>query len=49
MSLDEGFDAASIAGKNISYKEKIKLMKKLPCQPPESVLSKRKKIIGDRE
>ena len=49
MSLDDGFDASSIAGKNFSYEEKIELMKKLPCQPTESVLSKRKNRIGDRE
>ena len=43
MKLDDGFDAVSIAGKNIAYEETIELMKKLPCQPWVGSLEKKEK------
>ena len=45
---NETNDPALLVGVKFSIEEKEKLCKSEPCQPPESVLSERKKKIGER-
>lgn len=45
---NETTDPALLVGVKFSIEDKEKLCKSKPCQPPESVLSERKKKIGER-
>ena len=49
VTLQETFVVSDVEGKKISHEEKNSLCNKLPCQPSKTVLSQRRRTIGDRD